>query len=123
MFNYNQLREEYDSTIFQQIRHHEKLARKLGRYTSHLRFNLQCKHTDIIPKSLKIKSSFDSNEARNVLHRAEKALLNLRVSETVAKRNRLLKEKTRIKNELKDDLSMDIYKQMIENNTRKNSAS
>ena len=85
MINYNNLRQQYDGNTLQKVRNHENLARKHGRYTSHLRLNLQCKHSNLIPKSIKIKAQTNSNEARNILHRAEKALLNLRISETVKK--------------------------------------
>ena len=119
MFNYNNLRQQYDGNTLQKVRNHENLARKHGRYTSHLRFNLQCKHSNIIPKSIKIKAQTNSNEARNILHRAEKALLNLRISETIKKRNNIKNEKSKIESELNNTLPKQIMDQIIENNAKR----
>ena len=84
-----QIKEKYGQAVTKQIRKIEKTADAIGRYRSHMRFNLQMKHTGITPKSIKIKAQQSSKEARLVIHKAEKALLNIRIAETIKKKKML----------------------------------
>ena len=54
-FNYRQLKEEYGFSVLGLVRRYEDISRTKGRYQSHLRFYMQCKHQDLVPKGLKIK--------------------------------------------------------------------
>ena len=38
------------------IRNYEVVSKKVADYRNHLRFNLRCLQTDIVPKSLRLKS-------------------------------------------------------------------
>ena len=64
MFKYNEIKNEHGPEILKKVRNYEKISKINGRYISHLRFFLQCKHSDIIPKSIKIKSQINTAEAR-----------------------------------------------------------
>ena len=68
----------HGSDILKDVRNCEKLARKVARFRNHLRFSLHCKHNGAIPVSLRLNSSCGSHQARRVLKRAERALLNTR---------------------------------------------
>ena len=88
-YSYNQIREEYGIDVLQQIRTLENVSKKKGRFSGHLHFYLQCKHKDLTPKGIKIKAQMSGNEARKIIEKAEKALLNIRISEVVKKNNLL----------------------------------
>ena len=75
MFNTQLIRTDYGAESVKLIRKLEKLAKQKGRHNSHLHFNLQCKHTNITPKTLRIKLKTESSEAKHILKRTEKALM------------------------------------------------
>lgn len=117
MFKYKEIETEYGSNVLPKVREAEKLARSHGRHRSHLHFNLQCKHSNVIPKSLKIKSQTNTNEARNIIHRAELALLNLRISETVKKKANIKQKLDKVKNELQTILPPNISAEILKINS------
>ena len=88
-FNYRQLKEEYGFSVLGLVRRYEDISRTKGRYQSHLRFYMQCKNQEMVPKGLKIKCQLQNAEARKIVEKAEKALLNIRISEVV-KKNKIL---------------------------------
>ena len=88
-FNYKQIKDEYGIEAIQKIRTFESISKKKGRYVSHLRFYMHCKHGDVVPKGIKIKAQMKGNEARKVIEKAERALLNIRIGE-VARKNKIL---------------------------------
>ena len=81
MFKFEEIKRDYGVETLQKIRIHEKLPRKIGRQTSHIRFNLQCKHTNLTPKNVKLKSPINTPEAKTIVQKAERALLDLRIVE------------------------------------------
>ena len=76
----------YGSELRKQVRNLERTSKKLGRFNSHLHFNLQCKRNEITPKHSKIPGKWESQAEKNIIKRAEKAILNLRIGETVKRR-------------------------------------
>ena len=56
MLKNNEILETYGPIVLSNIRKHEEICKKIGRYRSHLKFCLQCKHCNITPKGLKIKA-------------------------------------------------------------------
>ena len=88
-FNYKQIKDEYGIEAIQKIRTFESISKKKGRYVSHLRFYMHCKHGDVVPKGIKIKAQMKGNEARKIIEKAERALLNIRIGE-VARKNKIL---------------------------------
>ena len=87
--NYRQFRSEYGDNAFGLVRRFENISRTKGRYQSHLHFYLHCKHQEVTPKGIKIKSPMQNAEARQIVEKAEKALLNIRINEVV-KKNKIL---------------------------------
>ena len=110
------IREHYGTHILKNVRSFEEISRRYGRYCSHLHFNLQCKHQDVTPKSLRLTCVSESENARNIIKRAEKALLNDRISETVMKKKRLGQQKERLAETLQDTLTPNLYREVIEKN-------
>ena len=54
--NYRQLNEEYGNNVLSLVRRFESISRTKGRYQSHLRFYMQCKNQELIPKGIRVKS-------------------------------------------------------------------
>ena len=110
-FNYKLIK-EYGVNVLDLVRKFERISKTKGRYQSHLRFYLQCKHEELTPKGIKIKSQMQNAEAQKIVEEAEKALLNIRIGE-VAKRNSLLdKKKEKLKKSLQKN-SRRVYKKLL----------
>jgi len=109
MYKYQDIKHEYGNEVLRDIRKYEEVSMICGRYTSHLRFNLQCKHTDVIPKTIKIKSQVNSAEVRTIIHRAEKAILNVRISETLQKKNHVERKRKSLEERIKDQVTPGLY--------------
>ena len=100
MLKYEEIKERYGRNTNNLVKRLEKKSRAYGRHTSHLHFNLHCKHQDIIPTGIKIKSQERNPKARIIIHKTEKALLNIRISETIEHKKKLENEKKEIEDEL-----------------------
>ena len=57
----------------------EKLRLRASEYKNHRIFTLRCLHNDLIPTSIKLKSTLKSTRANKILRKAEKELLQTRV--------------------------------------------
>ena len=57
----------------------EKLRLRASEYKNHRIFTLRCIHNDLIPVSIKLKSTIKSARANKILRKAEKELLQTRV--------------------------------------------
>ena len=82
---HSQIRCEYGQNSVKLVRDYEKTATKVARYRNHLRFNLHCKHHDVIPTSLRLQSNVRGSKAEKILRRAERQLLGVRIGDTVRK--------------------------------------
>ena len=98
MFKYKELNQKYGDQTLQKVRKYEQLSISRAKYKCHLHFNLHCKHHNVIPKSLKIKSPIDNEEARRLIHKTQKALLNIRISETQQKQKYIADNLTNVEN-------------------------
>ena len=101
MLNYRTLETTYGTKLRRDIRHLENTIKKLGRYSCHLHFNLQCKRNDIIPKHARINGRWKGKAEKNIIKRAERSLLNNKIGEIVTKRQKLEKEVEQTKDEIK----------------------
>ena len=119
MFKYKELDQKYGEQTLLNVRKYEKLSKCNAQYKSHLHFNLHCKHNNITPKSLKIKSPIDSSEARRIICRTQKALLNVRITETLRKQNEIKHELHKVENELKSKLPNNIFNELQATNKQK----
>ena len=93
---HSSIRLNYGKDCLDNIRCLEKTGQKIARYRNHLRFSLHCKHQSITPVSLRLSSTVKGNKANNILRRAEKGLLNVRVGQIVNKLDRLDGDKQRL---------------------------
>ena len=57
----------------------EKLRLRASKYKNHRIFTLRCLHNDLIPTSIRLKSTVKSTRANKILRKAEKELLQTRV--------------------------------------------
>ena len=95
---HSNVRDAYGKVCLDNIRHLEKTGKKIARYRNHLRFSLHCKHQNITPTSLRLSSPIKGNKADNILRKAERSLLNVRIGQTVNKLDDLTVEKSRFEN-------------------------
>ena len=86
MLKIPQISKDYGLETVRKIRKLEKLSKQKGRQNSHIHFNLQCKHTGITPKTVKINYKCSSKEVKDIVRRAEKAILNTRIAENYKKK-------------------------------------
>ena len=61
------------------VRLWEKLQIRASEYKNHRIFTLRCIHNDLVPSSIKLKSTLKSTRANQILRKAEKDLLQARV--------------------------------------------
>ena len=61
------------------FREWERLRLRSSDYRNHRIFSLRCIHNELIPVSIKLKSTLDTPKARQIIRKAEKDLLQARV--------------------------------------------
>ena len=61
------------------LREWERLRLRSSDYKNHRIFSLRCLHKDLIPVSIKLKSTLDTPRARQIIRKAEKDLLQARI--------------------------------------------
>ena len=61
------------------LREWERLRLRSSDYKKHRIFSLRCIHKELIPVSIKLKSTLDTPKARQIIRKAEKDLLQARV--------------------------------------------
>ena len=54
----------------------KKIEKKLADYRNHRRFSIKCLKQELIPVSIKLKTSIHTTKASQIINRAEKELLN-----------------------------------------------
>ena len=61
------------------FREWERLWLRSSEYKNDRNFSLRCLHKDLIPVSIKLKSTLDTPRARQIIRKAEKDLLQARI--------------------------------------------
>ena len=61
------------------LREWERLRLRSSDYRNHRIFSLRCIHQEVIPVSIKLKSTLDTPKARKIIQKAEKDLLQARI--------------------------------------------
>ena len=80
MRNLHQLLLQEDGIeAWQLFRLWEKLQLRTSKYKNHRIFTLRCIHNNLLPSSIKLKSTLKSTRANQILRKAEKDLLQARV--------------------------------------------
>ena len=90
----------------------ERNTRKLARFRNHLRFSLQGKHTNVTPVSLRLKSNFESFEAKRILARAEKASTNERICLINFTINGIERKIANLHDKLRSELRASLYQEV-----------
>ena len=108
-FNYSSIRNEHGTNVLKQIRNLEHTSKTKGRFTSHLRFFMQCKHMELTPKCMKLKTTVPGNDARKIIKRTEKALLNIKISEVIKKKDLLQQKIQKTCDSLKEKLPRNLH--------------
>ncbi len=115
-FNYNSILTEHGIGVLQKVRQFENISKIKGRYQSHLRFYLQCKHKQLTPKGIKVKSQMHGPEARKIIEKAEKALINIRIGEVIRKNKTLEKKIQDVAENLRSILPNNTHSKIVEIN-------
>ena len=61
------------------LRQWERLWLRSSDYRNHRIFSLRCIHNELVPVSIKLKSTLDTSKARQIIRKAEKDLLQAQV--------------------------------------------
>ena len=67
---------EYGKENVQTFQCWEKLEYKMADFENHCRFTLRCLSKDVIPVSVRLKSTIKTPKGRYIVRKAERALLN-----------------------------------------------
>ena len=119
MLKYRELELNYGADLRRKVRHLENLSKKHGRFCSHLHFNLQCKRSEVTPRYLKIQGKWESDEEKRVIKRAEKFLLNIKIRDTVRKRDYLRSAAEDLEGEIKFVIPDQLYKNVVRINDKR----
>ncbi|XP_072048287.1 uncharacterized protein [Amphiura filiformis] len=92
---FKDLRENYGRNAVRDLRSLENTERKISRFRCHRVYSLRAKHSGLIPTSLKLKCPINTKRARDIVNKAEKALLNERIRVVTNKIKTLEDEKIR----------------------------
>ena len=87
---------------------------KMCNYENHRRFSLRCLGNDIIPVSIRLKNHVRTQRSDNIIHKAERSLLDKRISEVNMTLNRLKHDTYMYQTKLSAIISEDLMKQSIE---------
>ena len=85
MNTFKNIRETFGQETLKKCRHLRRCENKLARYRNHLVFTLLCNNENIIPQSLKLKCSIESQNAKRIVERARKDLVRERIRLTTNK--------------------------------------
>ena len=118
LIKYTAIKEKYGNEVVRNIKCLEKLSKSLGRYNSHHRYNLHCKHNDVIPTYAKIKAQDDIHEVREILHKAEKAILNVHITIIIKKKESIKKQIQDIRSRIQGTVEQNEYETIIKLNAK-----
>ena len=73
------LRREYGKENVNTFRQWEKIENKMADFSNHRRFSLRCFSQDLIPVSIRLRSTIKTPKGHQIIRKAERALLNERI--------------------------------------------
>ena len=73
------IRREYGEENVKIFCQWEKMENKMADFSNHRRFTLRCLKEDIIPVSIRLKSTIKTPKGHHIIRKAERALLNERI--------------------------------------------
>ena len=107
------LKHEFDPLVIKTVRKLENTERKLARFRNHLHFTLHCKHQGLTPNSLKLRTSAKGQAVDKVLQKAERALMSLRIGNTLNTIGILEGQKLDLEEKLFTELPNPVYLEVI----------
>ena len=107
------LKANYGSDILKKVRKWENSEQKLARFQNHLHFNLHCKHHHLTPTSLKLTRAVHGSRADQIIQKAERALLNIRISQMIARIDHLKQERRKARENTRDSLPRDLFNTIV----------
>ena len=106
------LKHEFDRMILQSFRDLEKIERKISAFRNHLHFTLHCKHHGVFPPSLTLKCSMKGKGVNTILLKAQRALLNERVTRIKRELDHFTRKRTDLDERLFTQLPSDVYEEV-----------
>ncbi|XP_072017463.1 uncharacterized protein [Amphiura filiformis] len=91
------------------VRSLEKLERKSARFANHLHYTLHCKHHDVVPPSLRIKSSVKGPNAARIIRNTQLMLMNERIRQIIATISSIKRSISDVDELLFTELPADVY--------------
>ena len=73
---HNHIRSEHGKENVKVFHKWEKLEYKMADFSNHRRFTLRCLSKDLIPVSVRLKSNIKTPKGKQIIRKAERALLN-----------------------------------------------
>ena len=70
------MKEEFGQRSIFLLQLWEKLEKKMANYRNHCRLTIKCLKSDVIPVSIRLKTSIKTSKGLQIIRRAEKQLLN-----------------------------------------------
>ena len=92
------------------LREWERLQLRSSDYKNHRIFSLRCIHKELIPVSIKLKTTLDTPRARHIIRKAEKDLLQARIKAI----NNILEQVDRESQDCRDKLASIISQERLE---------
>ena len=92
------------------LREWERLRLRSSDYKNHRIFSLRCIHKELIPVSIKLKTTLDTPRARHIIRKAEKDLLQARIKAI----NNILEQVNRESQDCRDKLASIISQERLE---------
>ena len=92
------------------LREWERLRLRFSDYKNHRIFSLRCIHKELIPVSIKLKTTLDTPRARHIIRKAEKDLLQARIKAI----NNILEQVNRESQDCRDKLASIISQERLE---------
>ena len=102
---FNDLRKDYGQLTVKTVRDYENIERKIN----HLVYTLRCKDENVIPPSLKIKSPINTSRVRDIVNKAQKALVRERIRVINNKLDNLKQTSTEIRSRIQQHLPDSVY--------------
>ena len=106
---FNDLRKDYGQSTVKTVRDYENIERKIARHRNHLVYTLRCKDENVIPPSLKIKSPINTSWVRDIVNKAQKALVRERIRVINNKLDNLKQTSTEIRSRIQQQLPDSVY--------------
>ena len=116
---FNNLRNNYGQNTVKIVRDLENTGKKIARYRNHLVFTLRCKELRITPRSLRLKCPIKTDNAREIIAKAQQQLLRERIRIINNKIVSTNERKSVLENDIKSRVSDDTKHHVIDHVTRK----